>query len=198
MAERNFSSRCPDHLDAQRHGDARVERTVFLDRDGVINKVVFRDGRPTSPRNLAEFEIEDGVEESLKRLRDARYKLFVVTNQPDIARGLLLPESLRVMTDRILATLAIDEVRVCPHDDRDSCDCRKPKPGMLIDLAREHGIEIAESYLIGDSWKDTLAASAAGCRSIILDRPYNQSDPADSRVANLTEAVDLILDGAGK
>ena len=174
------------------------QRTVFLDRDGVINKTVFRDGRPTSPRNLAEFEIDDSVKESLKRLRAAGFKLFVVTNQPDIARGLMPRESLRLMTGRIMATLEVDEVRVCPHDDRDGCGCRKPKPGMLVDLAREHGVELSESYLIGDSWKDTLAASAAGCRSIILDRPYNQGAPATCRVANLAKAVELILDGAVK
>jgi D-glycero-D-manno-heptose 1,7-bisphosphate phosphatase len=97
-----------------------------------------------------------------------------------------------------MATLEVDEVRVCPHDDRDGCGCRKPKPGMLVDLAREHGVELSESYLIGDSWKDTLAASAAGCRSIILDRPYNQGALATCRVANLAKAVELILDGAVK
>ena len=175
-----------------------LQRTVFLDRDGVINKVVFRDGRPTSPRNLAEFEIEDGVEESLNRLRDAGFKLFVVSNQPDIARGLMPRETLRVMTEKILTTLPVDEVKVCPHDDRECCSCRKPKPGMLVDLAREHGVELGGSYLIGDSWKDTLAAGAAGCRSIILDRPYNQGTPASRRVANLGAAVEFILGGAGK
>lgn len=168
-------------------------RTIFLDRDGVINKVVFRDGRPTAPRQPAEFEIDEGVEESLERLRAAGFKLFVVTNQPDVARGLLSGESLRLMTDRIMAALPVDAVRVCPHDDRDGCACRKPKPGMLLELAREHGLALGESYLIGDSWKDTFAAGAAGCQSIILDRPYNREDPADCRVADLRKAVEIIL-----
>lgn len=172
-------------------------RTVFLDRDGVINKVVFRNGRPTAPRQPAEFEIDEGVEESLRRLHAAGFKLFVVTNQPDVARGLISAESLRVMTDKIMATLPLDAVRVCPHDDRDGCECRKPKPGMLVELAREHGLMLGESYLIGDSWKDTLAAGAAGCRSIILDRPYNREDAADCRVADLRKAVEIILGEAG-
>jgi D-glycero-D-manno-heptose 1,7-bisphosphate phosphatase len=172
-------------------------RTIFLDRDGVINKVVFRNGRPTAPRQPAEFEIDEGVEESLKRLRAAGFKLFVVTNQPDVARGLMSVESLRVMTDKIMATLPVDAVRVCPHDDRDGCACRKPKPGMLVELAREHGLMLGESYLIGDSWKDTLAAGAAGCRSIILDRPYNRGDAADCRVADLQKAVEILLGEAG-
>src|SRR5690348_8919573 len=172
-------------------------RTIFLDRDGVINKVVFRNGRPTAPRQPAEFEIDEGVEESLRRLHAAGFKLFVVTNQPDVARGLMSVESLRVMTDKIMATLPVDAVRVCPHDERDGGACRKPKPGMLVELAREHGLMLGESYLIGDSWKDTLAAGAAGCRSIILDRPYNHEDAADCRVADLQKAVEIILGEAG-
>jgi D-glycero-D-manno-heptose 1,7-bisphosphate phosphatase len=71
-------------------------------------------------------------------------------------------ESLRVMTDRIMATLPVDAVRVCPHDDRDEWECRKPKPGMLVELAREHDLELGESYLIGDSWKDTFCGWRSG------------------------------------
>jgi D-glycero-D-manno-heptose 1,7-bisphosphate phosphatase len=173
-------------------------RTIFLDRDGVINKIVFRDRRPTAPRQPMEFKIDEGVEESLRRLRTAGFMLFVVTNQPDVARGFMPVESLRVMTDKIMATLAVDAVEVCPHDDRDGCECCKPKPGMLVELARAHSLVLSESYLIGDSWKDTLATSAAGCRSITPDRPYNRDDPADCRVADLRKAVEIILGGWGK
>jgi D-glycero-D-manno-heptose 1,7-bisphosphate phosphatase len=169
------------------------QRTIFLDRDGVINTVVCRDGAPGSPRNLEEFNIETGVDWLLSRLRAAGYKLFVVTNQPDIARGLLAADTLQIMTDRILQMLPIDGVRVCPHDDRDACNCRKPRPGMLIELANRYDLALSGSYLIGDSGKDTLAAKRAGCASIILDRSYNQGVAADLRVADLAEAVDAIL-----
>lgn len=98
-----------------------------------------------------------------------------------------------MMTDKIIAKLQFDAVRVCPHNDHHGCSCRKPKPGMLLDLAREYDLTLAGSYLVGDSWKDTLAARAAGCESIILDRPYNQDDPADNRASDLSEAVDIIL-----
>src|SRR5260370_30292256 len=103
------------------------QKTIFLDRDGVINKIVFREGRPTSPRHIDEFEIEADVEESLKRLHAAGFMLFVVTNQPELARGLLTAECLRLMTERIMA-LVINDIRVCPHDDQDGCSCRKPQP----------------------------------------------------------------------
>lgn len=170
-------------------------KTVFLDRDGVINKVLFRDGKPTSPSCLAEFEIEAGVEEAIKRLRSGGYKLFVVTNQPDVARGRLPVEELEMISRKLMATLDIDGLKVCPHDDRDECSCRKPRPGMLLELARENDLALAESYMIGDTWKDTMAARAAGCRSITLDRAYNREDAADRRVRNLRDAVELILEG---
>jgi len=96
------------------------------------------------------------------------------------------------MTERIMGRLVIDDIRVCPHDDRDGCSCRKPQPGMLPQLARDYDLAREESYIVGDTWKDTWAGRSAGCRSIILDRPYNRDDPADARVPNLTSAVDLI------
>jgi D-glycero-D-manno-heptose 1,7-bisphosphate phosphatase len=167
-------------------------RAVFLDRDGVINKLISRDGKPTSPRDIEEFEFEAGVESALNRLSAAGFKLFVVTNQPELLRSLLTNETLRLMTDRIVNTLKIDEVRICPHDDDDGCSCRKPQPGMLLELARKYDLSLKESYIIGDTWKDSCAGSSAGCKSIILDRPYNREDPADWRVPDLSSAVDLI------
>lgn len=175
-----------------------AHRAIFLDRDGVINQVVLRDGAPGSPREIAEFEFESGIDEELQRLRSAGFKLFVVTNQPDAARGLLSADNLRMMTERVIANCRVDGIKICPHDDRDRCECRKPKPGMLIELAREYDIALSSSYLIGDSSRDTMAARAAGCTAIMLDRPYNQGAPADRRAANLGQAVDLILDEGGK
>jgi D-glycero-D-manno-heptose 1,7-bisphosphate phosphatase len=169
------------------------ERAVFLDRDGVLNKVVFRHGKPTAPREMAEFEIEPDADKQLQRLREAGFKLFVVTNQPDLARGLITATSLRVMTETLMAKLAVDAIKICPHDDRDACKCRKPSPGMLIELAHEHHVTLSRSYVIGDSLKDTLAGKAAGCTSIILERRYNLNDPADHRVEDLNQAVTLIL-----
>jgi D-glycero-D-manno-heptose 1,7-bisphosphate phosphatase len=72
-----------------------------------------------------------------------------------------------------MESLPIDEVRICPHDDADGCACRKPRPGMLLDLACRHGVDLVGSFLIGDRATDTRAGQAAGCSTIILDRPYN-------------------------
>jgi D-glycero-D-manno-heptose 1,7-bisphosphate phosphatase len=168
------------------------QKSVFLDRDGVINKLVYRDGKPTSPRSVEEFELEEDVAPALKRLSAAGFRLFVVTNQPEIARGLVTKESVSMMTALVMSLPAIEEVRICPHDDDDGCSCRKPQSGMLIELAQQHRISMGQSYIVGDTWRDSCAGSNAGCKSIILDRPYNQSDPADWRVLNLSSAVDLI------
>jgi D-glycero-D-manno-heptose 1,7-bisphosphate phosphatase len=167
-------------------------RAVFLDRDGVINKLISRDGKPTSPRDIEEFEFEAGVESALNRLSAAGFKLFVVTNQPELVRGLLTNEALRLMTDLIVNTLKIDEVRICRHDNDDGCSCRKPLPGMLVELAHKYDLSLKESYIIGDTWKDSCAGSSAGCKSIILDRPYNLEDPVVWRVPDLSSSVDLI------
>jgi D-glycero-D-manno-heptose 1,7-bisphosphate phosphatase len=170
-----------------------MARAVFLDRDGVINSVIMRDGKPGSPRSLSEFQIDPGARTPLQRLRNAGFRLFVITNQPDIARGLLSPQTLERMHQQVITQLPIEAVAVCPHDDRDACRCRKPRPGMLERLAASEHLDLVGSFVIGDSWRDVGAARAAGCTAIILARNYNRGDDADYRVGNLAEATQLIL-----
>ena len=172
-----------------------MNRAVFLDRDGVINEVVVRDGVPSSPRTLDEFILCESLDESLRRLSDGGFRLFVVSNQPDVARGLLDPEALTQMGDRICSTLPIEAVHACTHDDRDLCDCRKPRPGLIQNIAEQHDIVLGESYIIGDSWKDVEAGRRAGCREILLRRPYNDGIEANHVVSDMVEASDLILSG---
>jgi D-glycero-D-manno-heptose 1,7-bisphosphate phosphatase len=170
-----------------------VRRAVFLDRDGVINSVIFRDGKPASPRLLSEFHFERGIERPLQRLKIAGLRLFVITNQPDIARGLMDSQVLDCMNQVLMDRLSVEAIEVCPHDDRDDCRCRKPKPGMLLTIANRAGIDLAESFVVGDSWRDVQAARAAGCAGIILERSYNCDDDADYRVVTLSDAAQLIL-----
>jgi len=175
------------------------QKCVFLDRDGVINKIVYRAGKPTSPRTIEEFEFEEGVEPALKRLSAVGFLLFVVTNQPELARGLVTAESMAMMTAALVTNLPeIKEVRICPHDNEAGCSCRKPHPGMLVELAHKYDLSLKDSYIVGDTWKDSCAGSGAGCKSIILDRSYNHSDPADWRVPNLRSAVDVICVSQGR
>jgi D-glycero-D-manno-heptose 1,7-bisphosphate phosphatase len=170
-----------------------LHRAVFLDRDGVLNEVVERDGHPASPRALDEFVPAPDLH-TLQRLRAAGWLLFVITNQPDVSRGHTTPDLLDAMFERIRAAVPLDDVRACVHDDGHACACRKPRPGMIEDLARCWHVDTLRSYVIGDTWRDVEAARAAGCTSILLDRPYNAGVAADQRVATLAAAVDLILE----
>lgn len=170
-------------------------RAVFLDRDGVINRATIRNGIPHSPSRVEQLEILPGVKEALLRLRAAGFRLVVVTNQPDVARGRMSRESVESVNAVLSSNLAIDEFRVCFHDDADDCRCRKPRHGMITDAARDAGINIADSYLVGDRWRDIEAGKAAGCATILVDAGHSGdllSDP-DIRVASLSEAADWIL-----
>ena len=129
--------------------DDRFGRAVFLDRDGVLNRTIVRSGKRTSPRTLAEVEMMVGAERGCSTLRAAGYVLVMVTNQPEIARGLQKAESLDEINRWLSERLRIQSVKVCPHDDQDGCDCRKPKPGMILEAAKELGINLRRSYLVG-------------------------------------------------
>lgn len=170
-------------------------RAVFLDRDGVINRAVVREGRPYPPESVDALELLPGVAEALKRLHDAGYRLVVVTNQPDIARGTQDRAVLDQMHAKIAAALPVDEFCVCAHDDRDRCDCRKPKPGLLRQAAEAADIDLGASFMVGDRWRDIEAGRAAGCRTIFIDYHYTERRPhaPDVTVRSLVEAADWIL-----
>lgn len=170
-------------------------RAVFLDRDGVINRAVVREGRPYPPDSVAELQILPGVAEALQRLRDAGYLNIVVTNQPDVATGKQQREVVEAMHRQLRATLAIDAVEVCYHVDADGCACRKPKPGMILKAAEDSGIDLTASSLVGDRWRDVGAAQAAGCQTYFIDYGYRDKRPEKPYVTveSLRAAADLIL-----
>jgi D-glycero-D-manno-heptose 1,7-bisphosphate phosphatase len=171
------------------------KRAVFLDRDGVLNDAPVRGGRPYSPRTVADFKILPGVPEALAKLKKAGFLLVVATNQPDVGRGDMAGSELEAMHDAMMAALPIDQIKVCPHDDRDSCLCRKPKPGMLTTAAEEKGIDLSKSYMVGDRWRDVDCGTAAGVTSIFIQRRYEEQQPtAQAYTArDLVEATEWIL-----
>jgi D-glycero-D-manno-heptose 1,7-bisphosphate phosphatase len=117
---------------------------------------------------------------------------IVITNQPDISRGAMDISELEAMHRRIRETLPVDEILTCPHDDNDACDCRKPRPGMLLTAAQTWNIDLRQSFTIGDQWKDMEAGKAAGCTTVLIDYPYNQDVRADVRVPDLPSALQII------
>jgi len=173
-----------------------VVRAVFLDRDGVLNANLERHGKPVAPTSLAEFQILPGVEDAVCRLKRAGFLLVVVTNQPDVATGLTPKATVEAMHAEIRRRMPIDDIKICYHVDTDNCSCRKPKPGMILAAATEHGIDLASSYLVGDRWRDVEAGRAAGCLTIFVDYGYKQDGPnhPDKIVRSLPEAVAYIMD----
>lgn len=170
---------------------------VFLDRDGVINRAIVRNGKPYPPDGLDNLEVLPGVADALARLKAAGFALVVVTNQPDVARGRQTADTVNAMNRRLAELLPIDEFRVCWHDDADSCDCRKPKPGLLT---RPPLHDIARSVIVGDRWRDIEAGRQAGCRAaIFVDYGYDEGHCVvpDARVGSLSEATDWILSTMG-
>jgi len=171
-------------------------RAVFLDRDGVLNRAVVRDGKPYPPATRQELEILPDAPRALSELRQRGFLLLVVTNQPDVARGTQQRAAVEGIHAELREALPIDDFFVCYHDDRDGCRCRKPLPGMLLDAAEKYGLELSRCYLIGDRWRDIDAGHAAGCTTVWIDRGYAEKGPAQppaARAQSLAEAADWIL-----
>lgn len=170
-------------------------RAVFLDRDGVLNRAVVRDGRPYPPAIVAEVEILPGVVEALQRLKVAGFVLIVVSNQPDVARGTTPQETVEAINAFLANRLPVDRFIMCYHDSADNCDCRKPRPGMLFEGAKEFDVDLSLSYMVGDLWRDVEAGIAAGCKTIFVDYGYDEKRPQsyDYHVFSLQEAAITIL-----
>jgi D-glycero-D-manno-heptose 1,7-bisphosphate phosphatase len=176
-------------------------RIVFLDRDGVINRAVERDGKPYPPRTIADFEILPEVPAACAKLKAAGFLLVVATNQPDVGRGTLDQATVEKIHAYMVTQLPIDRVEVCYHPGQglSDCDCRKPRPGMLLRAARELNADLARCWMVGDRWRDVDCGHAAGCKTIFIDRGYSEElkQKPDFTAKNLLEAAEIIL-SAGK
>jgi D-glycero-D-manno-heptose 1,7-bisphosphate phosphatase len=180
-----------------------ARRAVFLDRDGVINRVVVRNGMPYPPSGVEEFELYEDVRDGCARLKAANFLLVVITNQPDVGRGIQSREAVEAMNLKMQSAVPLlDRIEVCYHAGErygQPCDCRKPRPGLILHATAELSIDPKTSYVIGDRWRDIDCAHAAGCRAILIQRGYKESlrEAPDFTVANFNEAVSAVLRDAG-
>ena len=172
-----------------------MTKAVFLDRDGVINRSFVVEGRPIAPRVFADFRLLPGAERNIAALKRNGFMIAVVTNQPDVAKGLIDSAELARMNQRLLDELDVDLVKVCPHAQDEGCGCRKPAPGMLREAARELRVSLAGSYMVGDRWSDIVAGAAAGCYTIKIERGYSNEEPSqpDAVVGSMAAAVRHII-----
>ncbi len=186
---------------------------VFIDRDGTLNEMVYDEvhGLLDSPRKPEQVMLMPGAGAFLKGVRALGYRIVVVTNQPGIAKGTLSAEDLQAVNQRLSELLAAqggawDDLQVCTHHSRSGppCDCRKPKPGMLLRAAEEHRLDLGKSWMVGDGLVDVQAGRAAGCRTILLAKVKVQeierfismegAEP-DFVAAGLDEALPIIRKG---
>jgi D-glycero-D-manno-heptose 1,7-bisphosphate phosphatase len=177
-------------------------RAIFVDRDGVIVVSGRQPAEPLPPASVDDLMIPDGVAEALGAAHDAGYVVVVVTNQPDVARGMASLEKVEAINAHIADALAIDALYTCYHDG-EWCSCRKPRPGLLLQAARDRALDLERSWLIGDRWVDIAAGRAAGVKTVLLERPYSwrpthQGDAPpglhpDAVGADLAECVAVIL-----
>lgn len=170
-------------------------KNIFLDRDGVVNDVVIRNSKVESPRIVQEFCVKNEFIEFYNLISQRGINLFVVSNQPDISRGLMNENELDLMNEKLNSKFNFKEIMYCKHDDKDGCYCRKPKPGMVIKLMKKHNLKRNETILVGDSWKDIEAGINSGISTIFLSQSYNASlkTNADFVINNLSEIFHLTI-----
>jgi D-glycero-D-manno-heptose 1,7-bisphosphate phosphatase len=173
-------------------------RGVFLDRDGVIVIPEFKSGRSFAPKRLVDFRFYPQAAVSLQRLKRAGFILAVVTNQPDVGNGLIPRSEVDAMHETMTRELPLDAVKACFHGQAERCDCRKPKPGMLLEAAMELGINLKKSFMVGDRNSDVEAGRAAGCATVFIDLGYAEPAPdaPDYVVHSIAEAADVIIETA--
>lgn len=167
-----------------------------MDRDGVINQSIIVNGKPFPPKNFAEFELYPDTKKALSALKQEGYFLVVVTNQPDVGRGTLKRESVEEIHNNMQELLPIDDIRVCYDDGRlVDTEFRKPNPGMLLSASKEFELDLSRSFMIGDRWKDIDAGKKAGCKTIFINRNYDETlnEIPDFTVSSLWNAAEIIL-----
>jgi D-glycero-D-manno-heptose 1,7-bisphosphate phosphatase len=178
---------------ASRASGPGLRRAVFLDRDGVILKSYMDNGIPRPARIIEEFELLPRVADALDRLRAAGLALVVVTNQPDVARGVMPRTVVEALHGRLRQELGLHHIYTCYHDDRDACQCRKPRPGLLEQAAAELGLSLTSSFMVGDRWRDIGAGQRVGCTTFLVRQPYSGDVTADVEVPSLYAATEQIL-----
>jgi D-glycero-D-manno-heptose 1,7-bisphosphate phosphatase len=161
----------------------------------VVNSSIIKENKPFSPRTLDQVQILPNVVKSINLLKKAGLPVIIITNQPDVSKGLMKYSSLQLINNQIKRLTGIDRIYSCIHLDRHECECRKPKIGMIRSAANDFNLDLKSSFLVGDRWKDIEAGQLAGCKCFFIDYGYNEKKPVlpFTKVNSLLEAAVLIL-----
>jgi D-glycero-D-manno-heptose 1,7-bisphosphate phosphatase len=172
-----------------------MKKAVFLDRDGVLNRSILVDGVPKPPSCIEEVMILDGVVEAIQIIKHHDLLPVVVTNQPDVTRGFTSKSQVEAINSHIGAAVDIHHFYTCFHDDTDKCNCRKPSPGLIFQAALDLELDVRQSFLVGDRWRDISAGQSAGCQAFFIDYSYLEPIPKKpfTKVDSLIEAVRLMV-----
>ena len=173
----------------------KLNRAVFLDRDGVINCAIVINQKPYAPIKLKKLKILPGIKKALKELQKSNWLTIVVTNQPDVARGKAKLRDIELINKYLKKQLPINAFYTCYHDTIDYCDCRKPSPGFFFKAKKAYKIDLKKSFMIGDRWSDIEAGRRAGCKTVFIDHGYAEKQPRkyNYKVKSLPDAVKIIL-----
>ena len=170
-----------------------MNKAVFFDRDGILNKAIVRDRKPYSPRSVSELEINKTLLDPMLNLRTNGYLLFSITNQPDVARGLVSFELAHAINTQVIESFPLDDHWLCPHSDRDRCYFRKPNPGAIERFVGSYDINPEKSFFVGDRWKDIECGERAGCQTILVDYSYDESFCAPNiRCKSISELCEIL------
>lgn len=174
----------------------KLHPAVFLDRDGVINRAIIHKNLPYSPKTMKDLVLLDGVIEAIAMLHKYGFITAVITNQPEIARGRSTLDSILSLHKKISLKTGLQNFYLCAHDDYDECECRKPKIGLIKQAEIDLDLDISNSFLVGDRWKDIEAGQRAGCRCFFIDNNYEEKPPSPpfQKVNSLLEAAMIITE----
>jgi D-glycero-D-manno-heptose 1,7-bisphosphate phosphatase len=166
---------------------------VFIERDGVLNKVRIERQKYVSPLTMEDFQVNRDAVPLLQKLKAEGLLLMVTTNQPGLSRGYQSRRELDRMHELLRATFALDDIFVCPHDETDGCSCRRPKPGLLVEAGFKWRLDLDHCFVISDKWQDAEAARAVNCTSLLLQSPRNGTARRDLILPDLATVVDTLV-----
>ena len=169
-------------------------KAIFLDRDGVLNIPRIINGKSFAPKKFKDFKLYPNTISNCKKLKNKNYLLIVITNQPDIQRKKIKIEELKNMHEKLYRAINYDDL-YCSYTDNNKSYYRKPNPGMLVRAVKKNKININKSFMIGDRWSDIECAKRVKCKSVFIDRDYNEAKPKNfyAKAKSFSEAVRIIL-----